>query len=99
MAISSGLSKSDRQFTPVNGRIIHIRLDYTFGFMSVVGVYSPTLRQLVGENSGTAIGGTVLGKRIFTSYKYKQSIDFAYYLKIRTRMFQKFVLRACTMLN
>ena len=41
MAISTRLSKCVRQVTPVDERILHIRLEHTCGFMTVVAVYAP----------------------------------------------------------
>ena len=41
MAISNRLSECVRQVTPVDERILHIRLEHTCGFMTVVAVYAP----------------------------------------------------------
>ena len=42
VAISSRLSECVRQVTAVDERILHVRLEHTCGFMSVVAVYAPT---------------------------------------------------------
>ena len=41
VAISTRLSECVRQVTPVDDRILHIRLEHTCGFMTVVAVYAP----------------------------------------------------------
>ena len=41
-SISTRLSECVRQVTPVDDRILHIRLEHTCGFMTVVAVYAPS---------------------------------------------------------
>ena len=42
MAVSSRLQPSVVEVTPVDERIMQLRLKYSLGFMSVVAVYAPT---------------------------------------------------------